>query len=137
MQRFLRSYLPSSAIAFTVVILFNVLYNLLLGREGSISSLFILQLIGLIAVIQLLSLAFDHIHFRSQAAWDIAFYAAEYAVILAASILVNWIKFTFADFLCTTLVSAFIALAVNRYFHAVYQHEADEINRLLRENEGA
>lgn len=137
MKRFLRSYLPSSAIAFTAVILFNVFYNMLLGFHGSISSAFILQLTGLIAFIQLLSLVLDHIHFRSRTAYTITFYTVEYAAVLAASFLLNWVDITITNFLYTTLLCAFIALVIDRYFHAVYQHEADEINRLLHENEGA
>ena len=33
MKRLLRTYLPSSAIAFTIVILFSVIFNLILGKD--------------------------------------------------------------------------------------------------------
>lgn len=32
MKRLLRTYLPSSSIAFTIVILFSVIFNLILGK---------------------------------------------------------------------------------------------------------
>lgn len=47
MKRLLRTYLPSSAIAFTIVILFNSVYNLILGNNYALSGVFVLELTGL------------------------------------------------------------------------------------------
>ena len=44
MKRLLRTYLPSSAIAFTIVILFSVIFNLILRKHDALSSIFVLEL---------------------------------------------------------------------------------------------
>lgn len=46
MKRLLRTYLPSSAIAFTIVILFSVIFNLILRKHDALSSIFVLELAG-------------------------------------------------------------------------------------------
>ncbi|WP_373263814.1 DUF3021 domain-containing protein [Hungatella hathewayi] len=131
MKRLLRIYLPSSAIAFTIVILFNVTYNLILGNNYTLSSVFVLELAGLIIFIQLISVVCDHIPFQSEKAYQITFFAAEYAIVLTASVVLNWAALTISNFLYTSLLCVFIVVLIDRYFTAVHRHEADEINRLL------
>lgn len=131
MKRLLRTYLPSSAIAFTIVILFNAVYNLILGNNYALSGVFVLELTGLIIFIQLISVVFDHIPFQSERAYQITFFAAEYAIIIIASFVLNWTVLTISSFLYTSLLCVFIAVLIDRYFSAVHRHEADEINRLI------
>lgn len=66
MKRLLRTYLPSSAIAFTIVILFSVIFNLILGKHDALSSIFVLELAGLILLIQFVSAVCDRIPFQSK-----------------------------------------------------------------------
>ena len=129
MKRLLRTYLPSSAIAFTIVILFNAVYNLILGNNYALSGVFVLELTGLIIFIQLISVVCDHIPFQSERAYQITFFAAEYAIIIIASFVLNWTVLTI--FLYTSLLCVCIAVLIDRYFSAVHRHEADEINRLI------
>ena len=131
MKRFLRTYLPSSAIAFTIVILFNAIYNLILGNNYALSGVFVLELTGLIIFIQLVSVVYDHIPFQSERAYKTTFFAAEYAIVIIASFVLNWTVLTISSFLYTSLLCVFIAVLIDRYFSAVHRHEADEINRLI------
>lgn len=132
MKRLLRTYLPSSAIAFTIVILFNAVYNLILGNNYALSGVFVLELTGLIIFIQLISVVCDHIPFQSERAYQITFFAAEYAtIIIIASFVLNWTVPTISSFLYTSLLCVFIAVLIDRYFSAIHRHEADEINRLI------
>lgn len=135
MKRLLRTYLPSSSIAFTVVILFNAVYNLVFWNQHAIASSFILQLAGLILLIQLISAACDRIPFQTKRGYSAVFFTLEYLVILAASFLWNRPSMTAGNFLYTTLLFLFIAFLIDRYFAAVHRHEADEINRLLQADE--
>ena len=131
MKRLLRTYLPSSAIAFTIVILFNAIYNLILGNNYALSGVFVLELTGLIIFIQLVSVVYDHIPFQSERAYKTTFFAAEYAIVIIASFVLNWTVLTISSFLYTSLLCVFIAFLIDRYFSAVHRHEADEINRLI------
>ena len=131
MKRLLRTYLPSSAIAFTIVILFNAVYNLILGNNYALSGVFVLELTGLIIFIQLISVVCDHIPFQSERAYKIA---AEYAIVIIAGFVLNWTVLTISNFLYTSLLCVFIAVLIDRYFSAVHRHEADEINRLLSQD---
>lgn len=131
MKRFLRTYLPSSAIAFTIVILFNAIYNLILGNNYALSGVFVLELTGLIIFIQLVSVVYDHIPFQSERAYKTTFFAAEYAIVIIASFVLNWTVLTISSFLYTSLLCVFIAFLIDRYFSAVHRHEADEINHLI------
>ena len=134
MKRLLRTYLPSSAIAFTIVILFNAVYNLFLGNNYALSGVFVLELTGLIIFIQLISVVCDHIPFQSERAYLITFFAAEYAIVIIAGFVLNWTVLTISNFLYTSLLCVFIAVLIDRYFSAVHRHEADEINRLLSQD---
>ena len=131
MKRLLRTYLPSSAIAFTIVILFNAVYNLILGNNYALSGVFVLELTGLIIFIQLISVVCDHIPFQSERAYQITFFAAEYAIVIIAGFVLNWTVLTISNFLYTSLLCVFIAVLIDRYFSAIHRHEADEINRLI------
>ena len=131
MKRLLRTYLPSSAIAFTIVILFSVIFNLILRKHDALSSIFVLELAGLILLIQFVSAVCDRIPFQSKKAYQITFYALEYVIVLIAGFLLNWAAFTISSFLYTTLLWLFIAFLIDRYFTAVHRHEAEEINRLI------
>lgn len=131
MKRFLRTYLPSSAIAFTIVILFNAIYNLILGNNYALSGVFVLELTGLIIFVQLVSVVYDHIPFQSERAYKTTFFAAEYAIVIIASFVLNWTVLTISSFLYTSLLCVFIAFLIDRYFSAVHRHEADEINILI------
>ena len=134
MKRLLRTYLPSSAIAFTIVILFNAVYNLILGNNYALSGVFVLEPTGLIIFIQLISVVCDHIPFQSERAYQITFFAAEYAIVIIAGFVLNWTVLTISNFLYTSLLCVFIAVLIDRYFTAVHRHEADEINRLLSQD---
>ena len=134
MKRLLRTYLPSSTIAFTIVILFNAGYNLILGNNYALSGVFVLELTGLIIFIQLISVVCDHIPFQSERAYQITFFAAEYAIVIIAGFVLNWTVLTISNFLYTSLLCVFIAVLIDRYFSAVHRHEADEINRLLSQD---
>lgn len=134
MKRLLRTCLPSSAIAFTIVILFNAVYNLFLGNNYALSGVFVLELTGLIIFIQLISVVCDHIPFQSERAYQITFFAAEYAIVIIAGFVLNWTVLTISNFLYTSLLCVFIAVLIDRYFSAVHRHEADEINRLLSQD---
>ena len=70
MKRLLRTYLPSSAIAFTIVILFSVIFNLILRKHDALSSIFVLELAGLILLIQFVSAVCDRIPFQSKKAYQ-------------------------------------------------------------------
>ena len=129
MKRLLRTYLPSSAI-----ILFNAVYNLILGNNYALSGVFVLELTGLIIFIQLISVVCDHIPFQSERAYQITFFAAEYAIVIIAGFVLNWTVLTISNFLYTSLLCVFIAVLIDRYFSAVHRHEADEINRLLSQD---
>ena len=134
MKRLLRTYLPSSAIAFTIVILFNAVYNLILGNNYALSGVFVLELTGLIIFIQLISVVCGLIPFQSERAYQITFFAAEYAIVIIAGFVLNWTVLTSSNCLYTSLLCVFIAVLIDRYFSAVHRHEADEINRLLSQD---
>ena len=117
MKRLLRTYLPSSAIAFTIVILFSVIFNLILRKHDALSSIFVLELAGLILLIQFVSAVCDRIPFQSQKAYQITFYALEYVIVLIAGFLLNWAAFTISSFLYTTLLWLFIAFLILSLIH--------------------
>lgn len=136
MKHFLRTYLPSSSIAFTFVILLNAARFMILGVYSyTISSSFILQLTALIIAIQLISVVCDHLPFRTKKSYFAAFFVMEYLMILVASYVWYGYTFTADSFFHTTFIAVFIAILIDRYFAAVQRHEADEINRLLQANE--
>ena len=89
MNRLLRTYLPSSAIAFTIVILFNAVYNTVLGNNYALSGVFVLEP-------QAYHFHTAHISrvrsnpFQSERAHQITFFAAEYAIVIIAGFVLNW-----------------------------------------------
>lgn len=137
MKNIFRIYLPSVSIAFTVVVLATVVFNLAAGWSSSVSSAYLMAIFAIIVAVDIFDFLISTLPFKTRFSYLAITSLLEYAIVLAAMALFRWDILQPAIFLFTTLVFFGCLALVHTYFRTVHQHEADEINRLLTDHEAA
>ncbi len=111
------------------VVLLSVL--LLVGGDGEISCAFLLELLGLTAVIGGIDYLFGRIPFRSRLLYLCMELLSMYAGFLAFAYFGNWFGFSAIHLLAFSGMFLALFLLLHLYDHFMMRTEADRINRKL------
>lgn len=135
MKYFIRTYLPSTCILFTIITCSNIIFNLATQSSAVVSSLFLVEVLGLIVICHILEYLICLIPFKTLAGYYLSTTAAYCTVVLLAVWFTPWIDFR-ADVVIYSIVILLLNLLVLRlYFKVQQEHTANEINRLLEKNQ--
>ncbi len=131
MKVIIRTYLPSMAIVFTIVVLATILFNLAVGPYYTVSSVTLFTDFVIIVAIEAVDYFISMFSFKSKFQYLAVSSLLEYAIVLAACAVFVPGILTPAVLAFTFVVFFGCQVLIHSYFHTVRQYEADEINRIL------
>ena len=131
MKSVIRTYLPSMAIIFTIVVLATALFNLVSGPYYTVSSMILITDFVMIIAIETIDYIISMFPFKSKTQYLAVSFLLEYGVLLTVCYLFIPGILTPAALAFTFVVFFGCQVLIHAYFHALRQYEADEINRIL------
>lgn len=133
MERFKNTYLPSTAFAFTAVMLCVCVLNLIEGYEYQ-NNWRILEVFGYIVVMELVDVLLSRIEFKHYLTYFLTEGVAGYGLFFGLFGYVgNWFSYTPKRMMQVTLIYILIFAALHYYFYRRAQSRADEINEMLKD----
>lgn len=132
MKNVIRTYIPSISIAFTCSIIISAIINIANGNDSNGYFSFILQLLFFLITTSFI----DIIICKTPIANFYSSYLIVEAIILyiyfmVVSYFFHWFTFHTQNVVTYTLTFLLIYIAIQYYFHKLYQQEANQINELI------
>ena len=122
MNKFLRTYLPAFSMAFTFIILYATISNIIAGYSKDRFCFFILQ----VFVYLMVSVIVD---------WLLSFIAEMiilYPITIGVAFIGKWFAFSAINITWYSCVYILIMIAIHCYFYHISKRQADEINKFLK-----
>lgn len=134
MTRFLRTYLPAVSMAFTFIVLYAAVYNVLSGYTKEGFCFFILEVVGYLAMSMLIDYLISMIDFKKY----IYHFSVEtillYPITIGASIMGKWFHINIFNIIWYSCVYVIAMIAIHYYFYYISKKQAYEINTILQKN---
>ncbi len=135
MERIRNIYLPSTAIAFTAVILGVSVLNLIEGYEYQ-SNRWILEVFGYIILMEFLDVLLGKIEFKHYLGYFLVEAVTGYALLLGIFGYVGkWFSYTPSRIAQVTVMYLLVLAYIHYYFYRRSKSSADEINEILKGNQ--
>ena len=131
MNKMWNVYLSRVAAAFTAAFVFTALFNLIQGNVQG-DYIFLLELLGLIVVIEIIDYVMAKFQFKSQAMYFTSVFTVMYLCFLAFSYFGNWFRFTISHFFLFSLVFVILFWLLHLYYRFALESDATEINNKLK-----
>ena len=128
MNKFLRTYLPAFSMAFTFIILYATISNIIAGYSKDRFCFFILQVFVSVIVDWLLSF----IDFSKYIYHFIAEMIILYPITIGVAFIGKWFAFSAINITWYSCVYILIMIAIHCYFYHISKRQADEINKFLK-----
>ena len=122
MNKFLRTYLPAFSMAFTFIILYATISNIIAGYSKDRFCFFILQ----VSVYLMVSVIVD---------WLLSFIAEMiilYPITIGVAFIGKWFAFSAINITWYSCFYILIMIAIHCYFYHISKRQADEINNFLK-----
>ena len=131
MNKMWNVYISRAAVAFTTVLIFTALFNLVQGNTRG-DYIFLLELLGFIAVIEMIDYVMAKFQFKSQAMYFVFVFTLMYLCFLAFSYFGDWFRFTIGHFFLFSLVFVILFWLLHLYYRLALKSDATEINNKLK-----
>ena len=122
MNKFLRTYLPAFSMAFTFIILYATISNIIVGYSKDRFCFFILQVFVYLMVSVIVDWLLSFIDFSKYIHHFIAELIILYPITIGVAFNITWYS-------CVYIL---IMIAIHCYFYYISKRQADEINNFLR-----
>lgn len=132
MLKFLKTYLPAICIAFTFIILYASVNNILNGYDKEGFCIFILQVIGYLIIAMLIDFLVSLINFKKFIHHFIVETALLYPITLGFIIIGKWFQINFLSFIWYSFIYLIAMILIHYYFYYIAKRQATEINNILR-----
>lgn len=133
MEKIRKVYIPSTTIAFTLVVLWTSAGNVMNGIKNNGYGIFILQLFVYLIAAQACDILLSKIEFKSYLSYFLTEAGIFYGIMLLFAYFGKWFPFQIKNLVGTTVMFFAVCVYVHYYFYKIRKAEADEINRLLEE----
>lgn len=131
MSKFVKKYLPTISIVFTLIILVATIYNVINGETKDGYCYFILEVVGYL----ISSIAVDYfvslINFKKYLNHFLVELILLYPVTIGFAILGNWFPIDLITLLSFSFFYIIMMTVLHYYFYSISKKQADEINRIL------
>lgn len=124
-------YISRAAVAFTTVLIFTALFNLVQGNVQG-DYIFPLELLGFIAVIEIIDYVMAKFQFKFQATYFASIFILMYLCFLAFSYFGNWFRFTIGHFFLFSMVFVILFWLLHLYYRFALKSDAADINNKLK-----
>lgn len=131
MKEFRRLYLPGISIVFMYVAVFATIINILNGRDTGGHSVWLLQLLGYLIVVQIVNYLLNKVNFKSYFSYYIVENIIFYVMFIAVAYYFNWFSFNISNIIVNTIAFIVICGLTHYHFYKLDKEEADSINKEL------
>ena len=132
MNKFLRTYLPAFSMAFTFIILYATISNIIVGYSKDRFCFFILQVFVYLMVSVIVDWLLSFIDFSKYIHHFIAEMIILYPITIGMAFIGKWFAFSAISITWYSCVYILIMIAIHCYFYYISKRQADEINNFLR-----
>lgn len=131
MNKILKTYLPALSIAFTFIVLYATISNLVTGYFKDGFCFFILQVFIYLIVSIVVDLLLSFIDFRKYIYHFIVEMIMLYSITITMAFIGKWFVFNAIDIIWYSCIYILVMLAIHFYFYYISKKQASEINSLL------
>lgn len=132
MTKFLRTYLPAVSMAFTFIVLYTSVCNLLSGYTKDGFCFFILQVICYLVVSMLVDYFVSMINFRKYIYHFFVETLLLYPLTIGAALIGKWFRINIYNIILYSCIYVMVMTAIHYYFYYISKKQADEINTILK-----
>lgn len=132
MNKFLRTYLPAFSMAFTFIILYATISNIIVGYSKDRFCFFILQVFVYLMVSVIVDWLLSFIDFSKYIHHFIAELIILYPITIGVAFIGKWFAFNAINITWYSCVYILIMIAIHCYFYHISKRQADEINKFLK-----
>lgn len=132
MNKFLRTYLPAFSMAFTFIILYATISNIIAGYSKDRFCFFILQVFVYLMVSVIVDWLLSFIDFSKYIYHFIAEMIILYPITIGVAFIGKWFAFNAINITWYSCVYILIMIAIHCYFYHISKRQADEINKFLK-----
>lgn len=132
MKKVFRVYLPAFTLAFTIIVLFAAIHNLINGYTKDGFLYFILEVVGYLAIAVVIDCLVGKINFRKYAVHCLTEIIVLYPVTIGIAVWGNWFPVNPLNMVGCSCIYAGIMILLHYYFYLVSRKQAEEINELLQ-----
>lgn len=137
MRKFLKVYLPGLSIAFTFIVLYSSIYNVLGGYTKDGFCIFILEVMAYLIISMLIDYLVSLINFSRFIIHFIIETFLLYPVTLGMAIMGNWFRINGINISIYSCIYVAAMIAIHCYFYYISKKQADTINNLLQDIKGS
>lgn len=131
MNKFLRTYLPACSMAFTFIILYATISNIVAGYFKEGFCFFILQVFVYLMVSVVVDLLLSFIDFSKYVYHFVVEMITLYPITIGVAFIGKWFAFSVINITWYSCVYILIMIAIHFYFYHISKRQADEINNYL------
>lgn len=131
MNRFLRTYLPAFSIAFTFIVLYATISNIVSGYFKEGFCFFILQVFAYLIVSLVVDLLLSFINFSKYVYHFSVEMIILYPITVGVAFIGKWFVFSVTNVIWYSCIYILIMIAIHFYFYYISKKQADEINKFL------
>ncbi len=130
MKQFLKIYLPSASITFSLTTVCTCVINLVNGFSTQRNS-WLLELFGFILMVDALDWILGNINFKSFLSYAVTEMLIAYIGLLLFGYFAKWFSFFDTSFIYATIIFCIVFPVIHLYFYHLSRMNADEINKML------
>lgn len=132
MSKLFKTYIPALSIAFTFMILFATIYNIMCGNTKDDFLYFILEVVGFLMIAMVIDCLVGKINFNKYISHLCVETIILYPFIIGVAIWGKWFGITALNIIVYSLVYVVVMIIIHYYFYCISKQQAEEINNLLK-----
>lgn len=132
MTKFLRIYLPAISMAFTFIVLYASVCNILSDYTKDGFCFFILEVIGYLVVSVLVDYFVSMIDFKKYICHFFVETLLLYPLTIGVALIGKWFCMNIYNIILYSCIYVIIMTAIHYYFYYISKRQANEINELLK-----
>ena len=132
MNKFLRTYLPAFSMAFTFIILYATISNIVAGYFKEGFCFFIVQVFVYLMVSVIVDWLLSFIDFSKYIYHFVVEMIILYPITIGVAFIGKWFAFSAINITWYSCVYILIMIAIHFYFYHLSKRQADEINNFLK-----
>lgn len=131
MSKVFKTYIPALSMAFTFMILFATIYNIICGNTKDDFLYFILEAVGFLLIAMVIDYLVGKINFNKYISHLCVETVLLYPFAIGAAILGKWFGATVLNIVVYSLIYIVVMIFIHYYFYDISKQQAEEINNLL------
>ncbi len=132
MSKVFKTYIPAVSMAFTFMILFATIYNIICGNTKDDFLYFILEVGGFLLIAMVIDYLIGKINFNKYISHLCVETVLLYPFAIGVAILGKWFGVTLLNIVVYSLIYIVVMIFIHYYFYYISKQQAEEINNLLK-----